>query len=193
MTKLILNLFTICLLALNTIQATNDSNTPNPVEDNTIILSFEGWNTEFVELRFFDKSGTQLFLEKLNTKDIEAKRYNLKELTPGTYMVEISDNVKIAERKIMFHENGILMSEEDNVVFKPFFAKRDDKVLINQLILGNAAKLQIRDEANNVLHEEFVLGENTIAKTFDVKQLPTGYYSFVIQTQGKLFQKTFYL
>lgn len=193
MTKLILNLFTICLLALNTIQATNDSNTPNPLEDNTIILSFEGWNTEFVELRFFDKSGTQLFLEKLNTKDIEAKRYNLKELTPGTYMVEISDNVKIAERKIMFHENGILMSEEDNVVFKPFFAKRDDKVLINQLILGNAAKLQIRDEANNVLHEEFVLGENTIAKTFDVKQLPTGYYSFVIQTQGKLFQKTFYL
>jgi len=193
MTKLILNLCIISLLAINTTQANNDKTTPNSAENKTLTVSFEGWNTEFVEVRFFDNAGTQLFVEKMNAKDVAAKRYNFKELSTGTYKLEISDNVKTAERKIKFDENGILMTEENNVIYKPFFVKKDDKVLINQLILGNAAKLQIRDEANNVLHEEYVVGKNTLAKTFNVAKLPAGHYSFVIQTQGKSFQKTFYL
>lgn len=191
MTKLILKFMTICLLAVNSVHATDGKILP--LDKNSVIISFEGWNTNHVEIKFFDQLGKELFVEKLNTKNITAKKYNLKKLIPGNYKITISDDVKQAERKIMFQDSGILLSEETNMIYKPFFEQKDDKVMINQLILGNAAKIQIMDDANNVLHEEFVLGENTIAKTFNVDQLPAGYYSFVIQTQGKMFQKTFFL
>lgn len=152
-------------------------------------LVFE-WETQLSEasLNIFDKNGTILYSDDIDTVSAYAKKFDLTALPEGAYFLKIKNGTKELVYSISVNRNSIaILGLEES--FMPAYRKNEDLVYLNFLNHGmKVVDVEVTDSLGNVLFEETFKDSFVVEKAFNFEAAFEGNYTIAVRT-GK---KTYY-
>jgi hypothetical protein len=151
-----------------------------------IIVDKNNWKAPTVAVSLRNEEGSLLISEKING----SKKYNLKNVSEGKYILELEDDQQIRVQSLQV-ASEILYSKDIYTIYKPQLKISDDHIDMNLMTQGEEAQVSIR---NNEWKSEFT--ENTgkevsVSKRYNLKSLPAGDYTFVVKIGGHTFTRSF--
>jgi hypothetical protein len=155
----------------------------------TIVLS----ETKKMDLSIYDASDRLIHSENVDTQKIVNRTYDLKALPEGTYYLEAESDMKIARYKITVVGATATLSETAiSEVYKPVFVEKNGLVTLTVLNLTKSpVNIKIYDNEDNEVYASEKLTDETVAKIFDLNNIKSEKYTFVITYNNKTFAKTF--
>ncbi len=155
------------------------------------MVTLVGDNTKntSLTLSIFDQKGTFLLKDKIVVVGQYSKAYDFSELPVGTYEVEVENSTSIRNYIVTTSSTNLSMVEnKQKEIYKPVVESEGAIVSINMLNLSlETVAVRINDKSGEEVYMEKFDHTSTIHKSYDLSKLPSGKYSFLINTQGKLF------
>jgi hypothetical protein len=144
-------------------------------------------------LSIYDASDRLIHSENVDTQKIVNRTYDLKALPEGTYYLEAESDMKIARYKITVVGATATLSETAiSEVYKPVFVEKNGLVTLTVLNLTKSpVNIKIYDNEDNEVYASEKLTDETVAKIFDLNNIKSEKYTFVITYNNKTFAKTF--
>lgn len=181
MKNLILS-FSFVLLSIFNLSAKEMPSLANTYGENILGLDLSKWNTSKVNVKLIDAQGQVLITENFNQGAKKTRLYNLKNLSDGIYALRVEDAQRIATQSVEIN-NGVVYAEESiSYIFKPNFKVEGTLVKINLLALGNKVTMSIIDKDNVLVYEDKMVAQNSVSKQYNLKNLPTGKYTILVET-----------
>lgn len=165
------------------------SNNPNALieKSKSITVHTAMWKSQTIHAVMRDEAGNVLIDETFeNTKSL--RKYNLKGLQDGNYVLELSNEFKIEETSFTIFRNEVIISPKVATQFKPVMSTGDGYLDVNLLNLGSNASISIADERNNVVFQQ-KLDAPAVHKRFDLSKLAQGDYVATIWVNNKFYTK----
>ena len=179
--------FIILLLTMITFGMHASGNPISVIEDEKIlIVPIAEGNLKNVHIQIKDESGSVIFKENVS-KPNGRRKYDLRNLPDGQYMIEISNSQKIITRNFNVNGSKVVLSEDVQTVFKPVINWSDRNLEINLLSSGKDVVISILDDDAN---EIFKQNHNTMSihRRYDISSLPKGEYTVKVTTAGRTFE-----
>lgn len=151
------------------------------VDNKSIIVSFDGWKTDGINVSITDTEGNVLVSEKIARPTI-SKRYNLKRLPAGIYYLSTEDAQRIERQTIAVYNNSISANSDISIHYKPFLSITDGFANVNFLTGDDRADIYIYDQDGSTLYTDS-FSESAITKRYDLSQLPTGSYTIIVANE----------
>lgn len=155
-------------------------------------VSFSINDAKNVNLSIYSLENETLFGEKINSKGIVNRTYDLKAFPEGNYILEVETSSKLAQYAIKVVGNTASISEVAiSETFKPVFKNENGMVYVD---IANADKTDVEislvDEFNTQLYTETFNGKATISKKFDINQALSDKLTFVVKYKNQIFAET---
>jgi len=150
-------------------------------------INMSNWKTETVDIKIIDDAGVVIYSEEETTEN--NKRYSLKNLPSGAYTVEVSNELKTVENKLLITKEGVTMELESEVTYNPIFNISDSQIDINYLNEGKNVTMIISNKLG-VVYETKLEG-NSINKRFNIADLPSDEYTIYLSNAQGSFSKVF--
>ena len=146
-----------------------------------------------MDLSIYDADDKLIHSEKVNSKKDLNRTYDLNALPEGTYFLEAESDSKISRYGIsVAGASASLSAIAISEVYKPVFEFKKGLVWVNMLNLDKSpVTLKIYDEDDNEVYDSAVLMDQNVKKVFDVKNIQSEKYTFVMTCKDKIFTKTF--
>jgi hypothetical protein len=146
-----------------------------------------------MKLSIYDADDKLIHSESVNSKKDFNRTYDLKAFPEGTYFLVAESDSKISKYKIsVVGETASLATSAISEVYKPMF--KEEKGLVSLSIFNldkSPVNIKIYDEDDNEVYESEVLLDQNINKIFDIKNIKSEKYTFVMAYADKTFTKTF--
>ncbi|MEZ4886864.1 MAG: hypothetical protein R3E32_19200 [Chitinophagales bacterium] len=134
-----------------------------------------------------DKNDFTLFSERAKGKDGFAKELNVNSLPNGIYYITIEDNEKITKQAFRIDFEEVILKEyKKETVQKPTFQydARRQMALLNVVADGTIEVKMLTQDGDNLFASN---STNQFEKTFNLKRLQQGNYTFVMSYGGETF------
>jgi hypothetical protein len=193
--KKILRFGLMLVVALTTInvQAGTVDFTSNVKNEQKKMVTFALNKINTMKLSIYDADDKLIHSESVNSKKDFNRTYDLKDFPEGTYFLVAESDSKISKYKIsVVGETASLATNAISEVYKPMF--KDEKGLVSLSIFNldkSPVNIKIYDEDDNEVYDSEVLLNQNINKIFDIKNIKSEKYTFVMTYADKTFTKTF--
>lgn len=146
-----------------------------------------------MNLSIYDADDKLIHSESVNSKKDFNRTYDLNALPEGTYFLEAESDSKISRYEIsVAGATASLSTKATSEVFKPVFSDIKGLVALSILNLDKSpVNIKIYDEDDNEVYDSEVLLDQNVKKVFDVKNIQSEKYIFVMTYKDKTFTKTF--
>jgi hypothetical protein len=157
------------------------------------IITFEFSETNKLDLSIVDSEGKMIHSENINSQKVINRTYDLNALPEGTYYLVAESEMKIARYKIaVVGASATLFDTAISEIYKPIFVDKNGLVAVSILNLDNSpVNIKIFDNEENEVYNSAILTDQNISKFFDVKNIKSEAYTFVMTYNNKTFTKTF--
>lgn len=181
----------VALLTMN-VQASDIDFSLGVKKEKGKIITFVLNDAKKLDLSIYDAKDRLIHSEKVTSENV-IRTYDLKDLPDGIYYLEAESELKISRYKISVVGKSALLSETSiSEVYKPVFVEKDGLLTVSIL---NAAKspayIKIYDNEDNEVYDSGMLKDERISKNFDVTNVVSEGYTFIISYDNKSFTKTF--
>lgn len=181
----------VALLTMN-VQASDIDFSLGVKKEKGKIITFVLNDAKKLDLSIYDANNRLIHSEKVTSENV-IRTYDLKDLPDGIYYLEAESELKISKYKISIVGKSALLSETSiSEVYKPVFVEKDGLLTVSIL---NAAKspayIKIYDHEDNEVYDSGMLKDERISKNFDVTNVVSEGYTFIISYDNKSFTKTF--
>jgi hypothetical protein len=158
------------------------------------LVSFVLSEAKKMDLSIYDANNNLIHSENLNSQKNVNRTYDLTALPEGTYFLVAETEVKIAKYKIIVDDNAAKLSDTAiSEIYKPVFVEKDGLVTLSIVNLDKSPiEIKIFDDEGNEIYESDTLVDQNISKVFDVKNIQSKRYTFLMTYNDKSFFKTFY-
>lgn len=145
--------------------------------DQSFILNLPSEATSTFEVTVSDINGTTLLNEKLES-NIRKRKYNLKNLPSGKYIISIAYDHTIKWQHILLNNGTVEILEEDlQSLIQPTVSLKGSYLDLNMLCFSNSKIIvQIWDNDGHLLSEEILNSNGTIQKRYNLNHLQSGKY-----------------
>ncbi len=140
----------------------------------SLVLELDSKSPE-TSVRLYDAEDNIIFSDYI-TNAIYAKKFDLKNLTEGSYVFRVENALSAYIYTIDVKKGSVdIVKRKENS--KPVFRKKDSVVYLNLLNLDKKdVKIQVTDSSNRMVFEEVVTDEMIVQKVFNFKTAnPDGY------------------
>ncbi len=187
-------LFVVLLSGMNDLQANNRTPTTK-VEHagaKNIAVYIEFPVTATVQLSIRDVNNVLVFSESFRDIKIFAKKIDLALLPKGDYVLEVEGPQKIYEYGLKLSDDQLLIEGgKPKVIFKPVFAHSPGFMDITMLTLdGRKITVKIISSDQEILLRKVFENTKSLEKRFDISNLPSGVYSFVVSDGERTYTKS---
>jgi hypothetical protein len=156
------------------------------------IITFVLNDAKKLDLSIYDANNRLIHSEKVTSENV-IRTYDLKDLPDGIYYLEAESELKISRYKISVVGKSALLSETSiSDVYKPVFEEKDGLLTVS--ILNNTkskAYIKIYDHEDNEVYDSGMLKDERISKKFDVTNVVSEGYTFIISYDNRAFTKSF--
>lgn len=143
-----------------------------------------------LNLSIYDVNNRLIHSEKITSENV-IRTYDLKDLPEGIYFLEAESELKISRYKISVVGKSALLSETSiSDIYKPVFEEKDGLLTVSFLNTAKSpAYIKIYDHEDNEIYDSGVLKDERISKKFDITNVVSEGYSFVVTYDNKAFYK----
>lgn len=151
------------------------------ISNTTILLQLPGSIDSTLTISLYDVKGSTIHQEELKGGTIERK-YDLKKLTSGEYIFEISFNQTKKWKHIQIEAGILQIIEEDfQMIIEPSIKLNDGYLDLNLLCFSDSkVNLSIWDKDGHLLWEEYIDANGSIGKRYNLTNLQEGEYQLDI-------------
>lgn len=181
MKNLILSLSFVLVSVFN-LSAKEMPTLANTYGENILGLDLSKWNASKVNVRLTDELGQVLLTENFDMGVKKIRLYNLKNLSDGNYSLKVEDDQKIATQAVEITNGVVLADENISYVYKPNVKVQGTSVKLNLLSLGNKVTVSILDKENTLVYEDKMGVQNSVAKQYNLMNLPSGKYTILVES-----------
>jgi hypothetical protein len=181
MKNLILSLSFVLVSVFN-LSAKEMPTLANTYGENILGLDLSKWNASKVNVRLTDELGQVLLTENFDMGVKKIRLYNLKNLSDGNYSLKVEDDQKIATQAVEITNGVVLADENISYVYKPNVKVQGTSVKLNLLSLGNKVTVSILDKENTLVYEDKMGVQNSVAKQYNLMNLPSGKYTIIVES-----------
>jgi len=181
MKNLILSLSFVLVSVFN-LSAKEMPTLANTYGENILGLDLSKWNASKVNVRLTDELGQVLVTENFDMGVKKIRLYNLKNLSDGNYSLKVEDDQKIATQAVEITNGVVLANENISYVYKPNVKVQGTSVKLNLLSLGNKVTVSILDKENTLVYEDKMGVQNSVAKQYNLMNLPSGKYTILVES-----------
>jgi len=184
-------IFTLIVLVCSCNFSIANNTEPNitSLEGKILVVDLIDYNSNIIEIDIFDNDGYKLHSEDVNTNNYKQRKYNLKHLPTGIYFINITTAQRIISKKIDLNHSQILIHEDD-ISFKPYITKEENKWKLNFLAQQKETYIIIYNE-DQTLFSEIFKDQMGVFRSYDLKNLKKGKYFLQIEVDGNTFTDTF--
>ena len=179
-TSLILFIFTLTSFGL---QANNTPNT-DLSKAKSLTIETHTWKASSIVVKIRQADGTVILEETVKTGNL--RKYNLKNLPAGDYVLEMSDKFRITEQSFSIKQEAVQLATDVATTFKPVIANKNNSVDVNLMTQGKEAFVSIFDTKGETLFEE-KCERTSVHRRYDISRLPAGEYTVFVQLGGRSF------
>jgi hypothetical protein len=158
-------------------------------------IYIDNFNDKRIKISLRDTAGHVLYNKNIKGESSYAKKYNVKNLPKGTYVLDFENEMSSRSYAIVLSESDLkvvdnyeplVSSLEDTGVFKPFVRHRGDVVDL-MVFSPELTKHEIRiyDHRNEIIFRDVQDKKMNIEKQYDLSLLRSGKYNFVVLSQGQ--------
>lgn len=146
-----------------------------------------------VDLSIYDANDKLIHSENVNSQKIINRTYDLNALPEGTYFLQAESELKISRYKIsVVGATATLSPDAISEIYKPVFLEKAGLVSLSIFNLYKSpVNIKIYDDEENKVYDSAMLTDQNITKVFDIKNIKSELYTFVITYDNKTFTKTF--
>jgi hypothetical protein len=181
MKNLILSL-SFVLASVFSLSAKETPTLANTYGENVLGLDLSKWNASKVNVKLTDELGQVLLTENFDLGSMKKRLYNLKNLPDGIYSLKVEDDQKIATQAVAITNGVVLADENISYAYKPNLKVIGNTVNINLLSLGNKVTVTILDKENTLVYENEMGEQKIVTKQFNLKNLPSGKYTIIVES-----------
>jgi hypothetical protein len=149
----------------------------------TIVVKPREWKAARIYVEIINEEGETLVSQPVRTIE-KSRKYNLKNLPAGNYVLRMSDDLKVFSRNFTLDADGVTLSGDLTVEYKPVVKSTDTYLDVNFFTQGKPATISILDHENNVVYRES-FERPAIHKRFDISRFGRGNYSVLCESAGK--------
>lgn len=182
MKKLIVIL--IAAVCLNSFTVTAGSPSIVKSTDKSFSVFFDDWNESDLTVQLKDLTGFVLMTDNVTDEKVTGKKYNLKNLPTGDYVLEISGDQKVMTQALSLNDEEVTISDNSDLYYAPTVTIDEDKLDLNVLSLSKDVEVQIRDQEGNVVFKTDLGSQISVNKRFDLSQLDNGEYAISVYQNG---------
>lgn len=153
--------------------------------EKTVIVSTEGWKSDFVTITIKSESGNIVKKEEIATTFI-GKKYNLKFLPVGKYTLTVENSLKSSSADFSINDTTIVFESENYDVYKPQVTSEGKFVKINYLSLNKSVDVRIENKDGNTIYSDN-FKESSINKMLNLSKLPSDTYYVYISTNNEVY------
>lgn len=155
----------------------------------TIVLN----DAKKMDLSIYDVKNRLIHSENVASQKVINRTYDLKDLPEGTYYLEAESELKISRYKISVVGSTAVLSETAiSDIYKPVFIEKDGLLTVSFInSQKSSATIKIYDHEDNEVYDSGLLKDQKISKSFDLSNIKSDGYTFVINYDDKSFMKSF--
>lgn len=141
-----------------------------------------------IQVSIKDNKGFKLYTKKFQASYV-SKKFDLRTLETGDYIIEIKGQTKIIVMPFTVEENHVkINSKYETVFYKPIVRLENDDVFISVLAGDNeSSEIALYDEYDNLLYSEEIVGKVNLRRKLNISKLVKGEYRLVMKRGNKTF------
>ncbi len=177
----------VALLLLNT-AAAEDLTPIFKVEGNNLYLSLEGAAAP-TSVRIQDPAGFAWIEEKVAASGSFKKVFDLARLPQGNYHLIIESATEEIVQPITASGTELFLNESERTAyFRADLRQQRDQVRLSlQNPTRSAVRFYVLSAKGRMVHQESIEGEPVIDRSFDLKHLPAGRYTAIVDNGHETF------
>ncbi len=177
----------ILLLAAFAMQASNNPGTELE-KAKSLTIETHTWKSENVHIQIRQADGEIVLDETVRTGNL--RKYNLKHLPAGQYVLEMSDSYRVTEQTFTIGQLDVQVSAPVKTTFKPVIARKGNALDVNLMTQGEEAFITITDQASETLFAE-KCAKTSLHRRYDISRLPAGSYALSIEVGDRTYTERF--
>ncbi|WP_422083998.1 hypothetical protein [Ulvibacterium sp.] len=180
--KTILKFTTVIALLLVTVTAVAKEpklRVINKANDKALVFE---WDTqeEDTYIQIVDAAGNIIYYENVLNTEVYTKKFDLKNLEEGNYLLEAENALKKITYTINVDDKVGVAKRKESA--KPVFRKVDGMVYLNLLNLeGKKVEIKVLDSDNRMVFKETLENETLVEKAFNFKNAYAGNYTVIVR------------
>jgi hypothetical protein len=162
-------------------------------ENKIITLRVGSARSDMTLIKLKDQFGEVIYSETVNNIDGIVKNFDLRHLELGQYKIELENELYIEVLPITVTLDTVVVGEDQfTTLYKPYIKlKQKGYVELNFLNLSTSdTSIMITDYNGEVVYKENLGSNSDIEKRYDMSSLQKGDYKFIVQNDGRIFEKS---
>jgi hypothetical protein len=151
-----------------------------------LIVDKSNWKAAKIEVSIKKADGTILIHEDIN----ESKKYDLKNVPVGSYILELEDNQQIRIQNLEVSQD-MMYSTNITTVYKPHLIFEPDYIAMNLMTQGQPATVTITNAEGKTIFSQKIVDEVSATRKYNLKDVSAGEYSIQVYIAGQQFTKSF--
>lgn len=156
--------------------------------EKSFVVNTSDWKSSNLNVSIRDAKGNLILGDEIQNAGM--KKYNLKYLPTGAYTVAIENEIKTVTQFVTISNDGIEISDDINVTYKPVINVHEASFDLNYLAPANKTTVLVYDENGNNVSTTNLNG-TSINKRFVFDSLPNGEYQIVVANNDSYYYKSF--
>lgn len=156
----------------------------NKTDDKALVFE---WDTqeEDTYIQIVDENGNIIYSEDVSNTKVYTKKFDLKNLEEGNYLLEAENALKKITYTINVDDKVGVARRKENA--KPVFRKVDNMVYLNLLNLeGKKVEIKVVDSDNRMVFKETLENETLVEKAFNFKNAFAGNYTVIVRDSASV-------
>lgn len=143
------------------------------------------------EIKIKDTNGVSLYQESVEKTGAYSKSFDLSKLPDGTYFIEVNTQSQLTIMPFKISDDQVNMEKAlEYVIHKPILLTKNNKVTLTKLSLDqNPLEVKVYYQDGVMVYSEKIANKTSIAKMFDFSEAQKGTYTFVMKSDGRVFQE----
>ena len=179
----------VSLLVVN-VAIANDYTPAIKVENKQLHVSLENVAPKTM-VKIQDQEGLVLIEEEVNTTGNFDHVFNLEKLLPGSYELIIKSPAEETVQNVTITEEGLIVDENERATFYPvIFSQRGTKLKLSLLNPTNSTlRIFILDHLGRLTYQYSIEDQMVVEKDYNLKQLPAGRYTVIVDNSREIYTK----
>ena len=184
MKKLIVLLF--AAICMNGMAMAAGSPTVVKSSDKSLSVYYDDWNQTDLTIKLKDISGYVLMTDKVKDQKVTGKKYNLKNLPQGEYVLEISNEQKTMLQMLTLTEDAVEIIEDlAEVYYSPNINVNNGKLDLNLLSLNKDVSVNIFNAEGEVIFSTDLGSKLSVTERFDLSSFDKGKYGITVMQNDR--------
>ncbi len=187
MKKIVRSIATVALMfAVATSAAKEPTLIVNPSASKSLVFQMDTTSDETI-VSIMDIDGVIIYSEKVSEVDSYTKKFDLRNLPDGDYVLKVEDALKLTIFDFDIENSNVrIVERKENT--KPVFKKVGQKVLLNLLNTDKEdVKITIYDSENRMVFNETVVDTFLIEKAFNFESAYEDTYTVIVKNGADTF------